>query len=309
MDLSTEYLGLKLPHPFMPGASPLTESLDLVARLEDAGAAAIVMHSLFEEDILGFASEPDTYLEQVLRIKQRVALPVIASLNGVNSEGWLQYARLIEQAGADALELNFYHVATDPFEDAAAVERRVVDIVAVLKESIAIPLAVKLSPFYSALPHLTGQLDRLGADGLVLFNRFYQPDFNPKTLEPVMRIGLSDPAELLLRLRWIAILANQTNASLALSGGVHETIDAVKAVMAGAHVVQLVSSLLRDGPARLTAIHREFDRWGDANGYETIDRMRGRMSLSGYQDRDGERVLYKRMLQSWHSATSPIAGH
>ncbi len=201
MELATEYLGLKLSHPFISGASPLTEDLDMVSRLEDAGVAAIVMHSLFEEDILGYASEPDAYLEQLLRIKQRVAVPVVASLNGTNAEGWLHYARLIEQAGANALELNFYHVATDSFEDAASVERRLVDIVAVRKESIAIPLAVKLSPFYSALPHLASQLDRIGTDALVLFNRFYQPDFNPKTLETTMRISLSDSSELSLRLR------------------------------------------------------------------------------------------------------------
>jgi dihydroorotate dehydrogenase (fumarate) len=309
MDLSTEYLGLKLPHPFMAGASPLTEILDMVSRLEDAGVAAIVMHSLFEEEILGYATQPDTYLEQLMRIKQRVRVPVIASLNGTNSEGWLQYGRLIEQAGADALELNFYHVATDAFEDGYSVERRLVDIVAVLKESIAIPLAVKLSPFYSALPHLASQLDRMGADGLVLFNRFYQPDFNPKSRETVMRINLSNSSELLLRLRWIAILANQVNASLALSGGVHESMDAVKAVMAGAHVVQLVSALLHSGPACLTVIRREFERWGDANGYETIDQLRGRMSLAGYQERDGERGYYKRILQSWHAAASPVVGH
>jgi dihydroorotate dehydrogenase (fumarate) len=309
MDLTTRYLGLTLPHPFMPGASPLTEDLDMVSRLEDAGAAAIVMHSLFEEEILGYTLKPDEYLEQLLRIKQRVHVPVIASLNGTNSEGWLQYARLLEQAGADALELNFYHVATDMFEDAASVERRLVDIVAVLKESITLPLAVKLSPFYSALPHLASQLDRMGADGLVLFNRFYQPDINPKSRETVMRIHLSDSSDLLLRLRWIAILWNQVNASLALTGGVHGPMDAVKAVMAGAGAVQLVSALMRDGPGCLTAIRREVARWGDANGYDSIDDLRGRMSLAGHQNGDVERSHYKRILQSWHVPGSPVGGH
>lgn len=309
MDLRTEYLGLKLAHPFMPGASPLTEDLDMVARLEDAGASAIVTHSLFEEDIVRYALEPDIYLEQLLRIKQRVGVPVIASLNGTNREGWLQYAKLIERAGADALELNFYHVATDVFEDAASVERRLLDIVAVLKESISIPVAVKLSPFYSALPHLAWQIERLGAEGLVLFNRFYQPEINPKTLETTMRIHLSDSTELPLRIRWVAILANQVNASLALSGGVHQPSDAVKAVMAGAHAVQIVSALLRGGPPVLTAIRREFERWGDANEYESVEHMRGRMSLSGYQERDGERASYKEILQSWRVPASPVAGH
>jgi len=308
MDLSTEYLGLRLPHPFMPGASPLTEDLDMVCRLEDAGAAAIVMHSLFEEDVVGFAADPDAYLEQLARIKRRVRAPVIASMNGTHSEGWLHYARLIEQAGADAVELNFYHVATDPFEDAASVERRIVDIVAVLKESVALPLAVKLSPFYSALPHLAAQLDRIGAGALVLFNRFYQPDFDPASRETSTRIHLSDSSELLLRLRWTAILANQIGAPIALSGGVHQAIDAVKAVMAGAAVVQIVSKLLRAGPTALAVIRHEFERWCDANGYERIDRLRGRMSLFGYQERDGEREHYERVVQSWHSATSPSAG-
>ena len=310
MDLTTRYLGLTLPHPFMNGASPLTEDLDMVCRLEDAGTAAIVMHSLFEEQVLGYANEPDAYLEQLLRIRRRVGVPVIASLNGTNSEGWLHYARLIEQAGADALEINFYHVATDTFEDAASVERRLLDIVAVLKESIAIPLAVKLSPFYSALPHLASQLDRMGAEGLVLFNRFYQPDFNPKSLETVMRIPLSDSSELPLRLRWVAILANQVNASLALSGGVHESIDAVKGVTAGARVVQIVSAILRSGPAAFAAIRHEFERWGDANGYETIDDLRGRMSLAGgAQERNGEREHYRHILKSWHPTASAVAGH
>jgi dihydroorotate dehydrogenase (fumarate) len=309
MDLTTRYLGLTLPHPFMPGASPLTEDLDMVARLEDAGAAAIVMHSLFEEEILGYAMEPDQYLEQIARITQRVRVPVIASLNGTNSEGWLHYARLIEQAGAAAIELNFYHVATDVFEDASSVERRLVDIVAVLKESIAIPLAVKLSPYYSALPHLASHLDRIGADGLVLFNRFYQPDINPKSREVVLRIHLSDSSELLLRLRWIAILRNQVKASLAVSGGVHGAMDAVKAVMAGADVIQLVSALLRNGPDSLTGIRRELERWCDANGYESTDQLRGRMSLAGHENADAERGHYKRILQSWHVPGSPASGH
>jgi dihydroorotate dehydrogenase (fumarate) len=308
MDLTTRYLGLTLPHPFMPGASPLTEDLDMVAQLEDAGAAAIVMHSLFEEEILGSTLKPDDYLEQLQRIKQRVRVPVIASLNGTNAEGWLHYARLLEQAGADALELNFYYVATDMFEDAASVERRLVDIVAVLKESMTLPLAVKLSPFYSALPHLASRLDRMGVDGLVLFNRFYQPDINPKSRETVLRIHLSDSPELLLRLRWIAILRNQLNASLSLSGGVHDPMDAVKAVMVGADGVQLVSALLRRGPAALTAMRREFERWGEANAYESIDRLRGQMSLAGPQNGDSERAHYQRILQSWHVPGSPFAG-
>jgi dihydroorotate dehydrogenase (fumarate) len=307
MDLTTRYLGLTLPHPFIVGASPLTEDLGVVSRLEDAGAAAIVMHSLFEEDVVGYGKEPYEYLEQLLRIKRRVNVPIIASLNGTNSEGWLHYATLIQQARADALELNFYHVATDRFEDAAAVERRLVDIVAVLKESVTIPLAVKLSPFYSALPHLAAQIDGMGADGLVLFNRFYQPDIIPSSRQAVLRIELSDSSELRVRLRWIAILWKQVKASLAVSGGVREAIDAVKAVMAGADAVQLVSALLHEGPSCLTAMRAEFDEWGDANGYESIGDLRGHMSLAGQHD--AERTHYRRMLRSWHVPGSPIAGH
>jgi dihydroorotate dehydrogenase (fumarate) len=307
MDLTTRYLGLTLPHPFIVGASPLTEDLGIVSRLEDAGAAAIVMHSLFEEEVVGHGIEPDEYLEQLLRIKRRVSVPVIASLNGTNPEGWLHYARLIQQAGADSLELNFYHVATDPFEDAAAVERRLVDIVAVLKESTTIPLAVKLSPFYSALPHLAAQVDRMGADGLVLFNRFYQPDIIPSSRQAVLRIDLSDSSELRLRLRWIAILWKQVRASLAVSGGVREAIDAVKAVMAGADAVQLVSALLHEGPGYLTAIRGEFEQWGDVHGYESIVQLRGQMGLAGHHD--AERTHYRRMLRSWHVPGTPVDGH
>jgi dihydroorotate dehydrogenase (fumarate) len=338
MDLSTSYLGLRLPHPFMPGASPLVDNLDTVMQLEDAGAAAIVMHSLFEEQVasersglahqLGahtestsealsyfpkpadYALAPDRYLEQLRRIKQRVKLPVIASLNGTTAEGWLQYAHLIEQAGADALELNFYHIATDPLEDGWTIERRVVDIVAALKESIKIPLAVKLSPFYTSVSHLAWQLDRLGAAGLVLFNRFYQPDINPETLETVARLSLSDSSELLLRLRWLAILFGRNRSSLALSGGVHEPLDAVKAVMAGADAVQIVSALLQHGPKHLAYIRREFQRWAEEHQYESVQQMRGSMSLAHCPDPKAfERGNYVKILQSWRREAPPVAAH
>src|SRR5262249_9312630 len=240
MDLSTRYLGLDLKSPFMPGASPLADRIDSVLRLEDAGAAAIVLNSLFEEDVVRSAQATDQYLERLLRIRQRVDIPVIASLNGTTSEGWLHFARLIERAGAAALELNFYYVATNPCEDAAAVERRIVDIVAVLKESIAIPLAIKLSPFFSSLPHLAARLDQIGADGLVLFNRFYQPDIDPDALDLSLALELSTRSELRLRLRWVGILYARVRASLAITGRVHAAIDAVKAVLAGADAVQIV---------------------------------------------------------------------
>jgi dihydroorotate dehydrogenase (fumarate) len=309
MDLSTRYLGLDLAHPFMPGASPLDDP-DMVPRLEDAGASAIVMHSLFEEEIADYARATDRYLEQLLRIKRRVRIPVIASLNGTTAAGWLRYALLIQRGGADALELNFYHVATDLLEDGTSVERRVVDIVAVLKESIAIPLAVKLSPFYSALPHLAAQLDRIGVDGLVLFNRFYQPDIDPDRREPVPHLRYSDSSELLLRLRWIAILAGRLRASLALTGGVHEPIDAVKAVMAGADAVQLVSVLMKSGPRALTTIRDEFARWVDDHGFASVSELRGCASLARCpQPAAFERGNYLEVLRSGRSAALPWTGH
>ena len=327
MKLTTRYLGLTLSHPFMPGASPLVDNIDTVLQLEDAGASAIVMHSLFEEQIVGerygqdqlraqspssaeassyfpggdaYALGPERYLEQLSLIKRRVGVPVIGSLNGTTAEGWLEFARLIERAGADALELNFYHVATDLFEDALSVECRVIDIVAVLKESIAIPLAVKLSPFYSSVPHLAAQLDQIGADGLILFNRFYQPDIDPMRLETVPQLHLSDSSELLLRLRWLAILYGRLRGSLAVSGGVHEPIDAVKAIMAGADGVQIVSALLTRGPAYLRQIVTGFQQWADEHDYESLDQMRGSMSLARCPDPASfERGNYVRILQSW----------
>ena len=310
MKLTTRYLGLELAHPFMPGASPLADTLDSVRRLEDAGASAIVMRSLFEEQILrerfgssGFTFGPDTYLNQLRRIKSTVSLPVIASINGTTTEGWLKYARLLERAEADAVELNFYHLATDPAEDAASVEGRLLDIVAVLKESTRIPLAVKLSPFYSALPNLAARLDTIGVQGLVLFNRFYQADIDPHALSPVPDLHLSTSDELLLRLRWVAILSSSYRGSLAVTGGVHQPIDAVKAVMAGADAVQMVSALLQHGPQHLTAVRDGFVRWCDAQGYESIDQVRDRTSLMHESHpQESERRNYLRILQSWKQA-------
>jgi len=309
MDLSTRYLWLDLAHPFMPGASPLDDDLDMVLRLEDAGASALVMHSLFEEEIALYAPATDQYLEQLLRIKRRVRIPVIASLNGTTAAGWLRYAMLIQHGGADAIELNFYHVASDPTEDAASVERRVVDIVAVLKESVTIPLAVKLSPFYSALPHLAAQLDRIGVDGLVLFNRFYQPDIDPIRRVAVPELHFSDSSELLLRLRWVAILAGQMRGSLAITGGVHTPLDAVKAVLAGADAVQMVSAIMTGGPGALTAVRTGFARWAEEQQYGSVREMRGAASVArGANLRDYERANYLQVLRE-SQRRAPIAGH
>jgi dihydroorotate dehydrogenase (fumarate) len=299
-DLSTRYLGLDLAHPFVPGASPLADDLGMVLRLQDAGAPAIVMSSLFEEDVVRRGTAPDRYLEQLLRIKQRTKLPVIASLNGVTSDGWLRYARLIERAGADALELNFYYVACSPVEDGAAVERRVLDIVAVLKESVGIPLAVKLLPFYSALAHVATRLDALGVDGLVLFNRFYEPDMDPETLQATFALSPSASSELALRLRWIAVLFDNVRLSLAVTGGVHGPLDAVKAVLAGADCVQLVSALLEHGPSRLARIRDGFGDWAEEHGYSSLREMRGLGSVKHAKDAAVcQRGHYVRLLQSW----------
>ena len=333
MDLTTTYLGLTLPHPLMPGASPLAHDLDAVRRLEDAGAAAIVMHSLFEEQItrdqLGmmhhmllhddssaealsyfpaaddFAFGPDKYLEQVRAIKKSVKVPVIASLNGTTSEGWLSYAHQIQQAGADALELNFYHVATNTLESGADVEARLLETVRTIKTHITIPIAVKLSPFYSSVAHLALELEAAGADGLVLFNRFYQPDIDPEMLESVPRLQLSTPDELLLRLRWLAILSGRTRASLAATGGVHTGIDALKAVMAGAHAVQMTSALLHHGPGRLAIALRELTQWLIDHEYHSLRQAQGSMSLEKSPNPEAfERGNYMRILQTWHPKTS-----
>src|SRR5215831_19001852 len=272
VDLSTTYLGLELPHPLMPGASPLVDDLGMVRRLEDAGAAAIVMHSLFEEQILAeqrdaflfesfseshaeavsyaperdaFALGPDEYLERIQRIRQMVSIPVIASLNGTTPNSWIEYARLIEQAGAHALEINVYDVPADLLENSDDVERRTIETAAAVKASVSIPVAVKLSPFYSAFASFARRLDETGVDGLVIFNRFYQPDIDVESLDVVPRVRLSESGDLLLRLRWLAILSGRLRASLAVTGGAHTAMDAVKAVMAGAHAVQMVSALLK----------------------------------------------------------------
>ena len=330
VDLSTRYLGLDLPHPFMPGASPMVDDLDLVRRLEDAGAAAIVMHSLFEEQIeleqgrtlydidanvnafseassffpkpAEFRLGPQAYLEQIRRTKEAVKVPVIASLNGISASGWLEYAKLIEQAGADALELNVYYVATNPTEEGAAVERRTLDIVRAVKRAIRIPIAVKLSPFISSLANFAAELEAAGAGALVLFNRFYQPDIDIEALEVRNELHLSDSSELLLRLRWLAILSAQRKLDLAVSGGVHTAADAVKAVMAGARSVQVVSALLKNGPQHLATLRAGLARLVEERGYASLSEMRGCMNLARSPDPAAfERGNYMRILQSWRA--------
>jgi dihydroorotate dehydrogenase (fumarate) len=329
MDLTTTYMGLRLPHPFMPGASPMVDDIDWVRRLEDAGAAAVIMHSLFEEQItreqLGtihymelhdhsfaealsyfptpsdFRLGPQEYLEQIRKLKETVAVPVIASLNGMTGQGWVEYAQLIQQAGADGLELNVYFLSTNREEAGVELEDRVLDIVREVKKSVAIPVAVKLSPFYSSLSNFASKLDELGVDGLVLFNRFYQPDIDLEGLEVVPKLNLSTSAELLLRLRWAAILAGRVRSSLGISGGVHTAADAVKAILAGGHAVQLVSSLLEHGPAHLGAILDGTRAWFEDHEYSSLSQARGSMSLERSPNPAAfERANYMRVLQSYH---------
>jgi dihydroorotate dehydrogenase (fumarate) len=328
MDLSTQYLGFELPHPFMPGASPLVDDLDTVRRLEDAGAAAIVLHSLFEEQITreqvattrhldapsegfaeavtffpdppGFVLGPEEYLEQIRRIKAAVSVPVIASLNGTTEGGWLTYARLMENAGADALELNFYYLATDFDESGEILERRTLQMLESVKHGVSIPVAVKLSPFYTSLAWFARRLDEFGADGIVLFNRFYQPDIDVEELAVAPTLRLSDSTELLLRLRWLAILSGRVNASLAVTGGVHTAVDALKAVMAGADAVQVVSALLKHGPERLATLRQEVALWLEEHEYESLAQARGSMNLLRSPDPAAhERANYMQILQSW----------
>ena len=328
MDLSTTYLGLPLKNPVMPGASPMVDKLDTVRRLEDAGAAAIVMHSLFEEQITsqqlaefahtefsaGSSSEassyfpqmadyalgPDKYLEQIANIKAAVAIPVIGSLNGISIGGWTDHARLIQQAGADALELNVYYVATNPNESGTEVEQRTLDILEAVKASVTIPIAVKLSSYFSSPGHFAKQLDARGAAGVVMFHRFYQPDINIEELEATPHLELSNSTELRQRLRWIAIIHGHIKASIALSGGVHSFEDVIKGIMVGADVVQVVSTLLKHGPEHLAGLLADLSRWMEVHEYESVDQMRGSMSLSHCPDPSVyERANYLRVLQLW----------
>jgi dihydroorotate dehydrogenase (fumarate) len=243
---------------------------------------------------------PDQYLKQIARIKEIVSIPVIGSLNGATTGGWLKYAQLIEQAGADALELNAYFMATDPAENGTEIEQRVLAIAREVVQSVKIPVAIKISPFYSALSNFAARLSEAGAHGLVLFNRFYQPDIDVETLEVKPTLQLSDSSELLLRLRWTAILSSQINGDIAVSGGVHTVTDVIKSIMAGAKVTQLVSALLRKGPAHLAVLEAELKQWMSENSYSSIREMRGSMACSRCPDPQAfERANYLRALHSF----------
>jgi dihydroorotate dehydrogenase (fumarate) len=330
VDLSTMYLGLRLANPFMTGASPLADRLDTARRLEDAGCAAIVLHSLFEEQITqaesgrihhldpldrefatvvsyfpepeGYALGPHEYLEHLRRVKEAVKIPVIGSLNGTTAETWLNFARLIEQAGADALELNMYEVVTEPTQTAIAVENGLRQIVQDLKHELKIPIAVKLSPYFTAFASVARDLERAGAKALVLFNRFLQPDIDIRHLAVWPRLELSTSSELLLRLRWLAILRGQVQCSLAVTGGVATPNDGIKAILAGADAVQMVSAILRHGPSYFTSMRDGLQRWMESLEFARLDEIRGRVSLAKTEAPSTfERAQYIRTLSGWSS--------
>jgi len=330
IDVTTTYLGLPLTNPFMVGASPLADHLDTVRRLEDAGCAALVLHSLFEEQITqaatgrvhemdpldprfhsivsyfpkptDYAFTPDAYLDHLRRVKSAVRIPVIGSLNGTTPAAWLKTALLIQQAGADAIELNMYQVVTDPDASSQTVENSLRQVVQDLKHELRIPIAVKLSPFFTAFSHVARDFDRDGAAGLVLFNRFLQPDIDVPHLAVWPSLTLSDSTELLLRLRWLAILSGRVRCSLAVTGGVATPQDGIKAILAGAHAVQMVSAILRHGPSYLTVMREELRRWMESMEMARLDDVRGRLSLAGSEAAGAfERAQYIRTLSGWSS--------
>ena len=328
MNLTTTYMGIELPNPIVAGASPMTDNVDTVKQLEDAGASMICMPSLFEEQILqdqlqthmafdstsesfaealsympapqDFRTGPDAYLERIAQLKKAVSIPIVGSLNGTSPGGWLNYAKLIEQAGADALELNVYDLPTDPTITGAQIEERTLTMVKQVCSSLNIPVAVKLSPFYSSLANFSQQLVQSGASGLVIFNRFYQADIDVEELYAVPYAMLSDSSELLLRLRWSAILSSQVNATIAATGGIHTTMDIVKAVMSGASVTQLVSALLQLGPDYIKTLLTNLEQWLEEHEYESLAQMQGSMNLQKCPDPSAyERANYMQVLQSW----------
>jgi dihydroorotate dehydrogenase (fumarate) len=333
VDLRTSYLGLELRSPLVASPSPLTRELDSVLQLVDAGAAAVVLPSLFEEEIVHeelelnrsleagadqfaealdyfpniepFAGVGDRYLARLRRIKAAAGVPVIASLNATTAGGWVRYAGLMQEAGADALELNLYHMAADPARGAADMEAGDLELIAAVRDAITIPLAVKLSPYYSALANFVGQAVERGADGLVLFNRFYQPDFDLETFEVVPRLELSRPSELRLPMRWTAILRPQLGpaVSLAASSGIHGGTDVVKTLMVGADVAMTTSALLHHGPEHLRTIESELVGWMTEHEYESVDQLRGSASQAAVEDPSAfERANYLRTLRSWSTS-------
>jgi dihydroorotate dehydrogenase (fumarate) len=332
MDLRTTYLGLQLRSPLVPSAAaPLTESVDNIKRMEDAGAAAVVMHSLFEEQLAlerrelnesltqgtesfaealtyfpepaEFQVGPELYLRNIAQAKEAVKIPIIASLNGSTLGGWVRYAKFIEQAGADAIELNIYWIPTDPSLTSVRIEDTYIEILRAVKQQVSIPVAVKLSPFFTNFANLARRLDVAGADGLTLFNRFYQPDIDLESLEVTPNILLSTPMAMRLPLRWIAILHGRIKASLAATSGIHRATDAVKMLMAGADVTMLCSVLLRHGVKHISVIERELVEWLEKHEYLSVAQLRGSMSQKNCPDPAGfERAQYMRAVSTYKPA-------
>ena len=328
IDLTTSYLGLKLRTPLVASSSPLCKDIANILRMEDAGASAIVLHSLFEEQItsesgvldryltegtesfgeaLSYFPEmtsynlgPDPYLNHLRKAKESCDVPVIASLNGVSTGGWIRYAQLMEQAGADALELNVYYLPTDLEMTSEKVEEMYTDLVSHVKASIRIPVAVKIGPFFTAFANTAKRLDEAGADGLVIFNRFYQPDFDLNALEVVPNLTLSDSSELRLRLHWAALLYNRIRPDIAITGGVHTAEDVVKGMMAGARVTMMTSALLRHGPEYLSKLEEDLGDWMEEHEYESVQQMRGSMSSQAVTEPAAfERANYMKVLSSY----------
>lgn len=334
-DLSTGYLGMRLRNPLVVSASPLSDRIATLRQLEECGAGAVVMRSLFEEQIehesfdlhelleqwtggnseaqdffpalADYKTGPATYLESIEAAKRELSIPVIGSLNGVTPAGWTHYARLIQDAGADALELNIYLVAANADDTAASVEERYISLVAAIRDTVSIPLAVKIGPYFSALPEMSRKLVAAGADGLVLFNRFVQPDIDLETLSVVPRVRLSSPAELTLPLRWIAILRGQVHASLAATTGIHSAEDVLKVLLAGADVAMMASALLLNGPSHLTRVHDDLVSWLGEHEYESVEQMKGSLSQATCPDpAEFERANYMKALVSYSGAVPGV---
>jgi dihydroorotate dehydrogenase (fumarate) len=328
VDLSTTYLGLKLKNPIVASSSPLTQKPETAAELEAAGVSAVIMHSLFEEQIIqeslklhsdlirgtdSFAEAlthlpdygqysvgPETYLNTLRKIKQAVSIPVLGSLNGVSTGGWIDYALKIQDAGADALELNIYYLATDPDLTSTELEDTYVTLVSDIRKRVSIPIAVKLSPFFTALPNFARRLGEAGANGLVLFNRFYQPDFDLEELEVVPNLVLSSSTEMRLPLRWIAILYGRVPVDFAMTGGVHNGHDVLKAAMAGACVTNITSEFLMKGTGRVQEMLEEITHWMEAHEYVSIEQMKGSMSQRAVAEPAAfERSNYMKVLSSY----------
>jgi len=328
MDLTTKYLGLKLKNPIVPSASPLSKTLDRVKRMEDAGASAIVVYSLFEEQIEHEANEfehymsygtesfaealnyfpkpdeynlgPEEYLKHITNLKKSTGIPIIGSLNGVSKGGWMKYAKLIEEAGADALELNIYYVASNIKEDGAKVEEIYLRDFRAIKSTVKIPVAIKLSPYFSSIGNMATRLDEAGADGLVLFNRFYQPDIDLDKLEVIPNLELSTSNDLRLPMRWIATLYGKVKASLASTSGIHNYQDVLKALMVGSDVTMVCSELLANGIGRISEILGDLEKWMEKNEYSSIEMMKGSISQKSVADPAAfERANYMKALNSY----------